>query len=70
MDSAGITQTQEISRNTILLNPSVRSYTLNDLSPFTTYNVNVSAIPSDQQYRPPTKITITTQMAGKILFLP
>ena len=35
-----------------------------DLSPFTTYHVNVSAIPKDRSYRPPAKITVTTQMAA------
>ena len=35
-----------------------------DFSPFTTYHVNVSAIPNDRSYRPPAKITVTTQMAA------
>ncbi|XP_049808964.1 tyrosine-protein phosphatase Lar [Schistocerca nitens] len=64
MDSQGMTQTQIIPRQEILLKPHIRSYTLSDLSPFTTYSVNVSAIPSDHQYRPPTKISVTTQMAA------
>ena len=37
-------------------------YTIKDLSPFTTYHVNVSAIPEDRSYRPPAKITVTTQV--------
>ena len=37
---------------------------IQDLSPFTTYHVNVSAIPKDRSYRPPAKITVTTQMAA------
>ena len=32
------------------------------MSPFTTYHVNVSAIPEDRSYRPPAKITVTTQV--------
>ncbi|XP_060521097.1 tyrosine-protein phosphatase Lar isoform X3 [Cylas formicarius] len=64
VDSQGITQTQSIPRVEILLNADVKSHTINELSPFTTYNVNVSAIPSDNSYRPPTKITVTTQMAA------
>lgn len=59
-----MTQTQIIPRRTILLEPHARSHTINELSPFTTYNVNVSAIPSDHRYRPPTRITVTTQMAA------
>lgn len=65
VDSQGITQTQNVPRRLIMLEPMVQSHTINELSPFTTYNVNVSAIPSDHQYRPPTKITVTTQMAGQ-----
>ncbi|XP_057663136.1 tyrosine-protein phosphatase Lar isoform X3 [Diorhabda carinulata] len=64
VDSQGITQTQNIPRVEIKLDADVRSHTINELSPFTTYNVNVSAIPTDNSYRPPTKITVTTQMAA------
>lgn len=64
VDSQGITQTQNIPRVEITLSDDVKSHTINELSPFTTYNVNVSAIPSDNSYRPPTKITVTTQMAA------
>ncbi|XP_076229923.1 tyrosine-protein phosphatase Lar isoform X5 [Nomia melanderi] len=64
VDSQGITQTQVVPRREIRLEPSVTTTTINELQPFTTYNVNVSAIPRDGQYRPPTKITVTTQMAA------
>ncbi|XP_076757588.1 tyrosine-protein phosphatase Lar isoform X5 [Xylocopa sonorina] len=64
VDSQGITQTQIIPRKQILLEPSVTTTTINELQPFTTYNVNVSAVPRDGQYKPPAKITITTQMAA------
>lgn len=64
VDSQGITQTQIIPKVEIKLNHDIKSHTINELSPFTTYNVNVSAIPSDESYRPPTKITVTTQMAA------
>jgi netrin-G3 ligand len=49
---------------TILISPKTQEYVIKDLSPFTTYHVNVSAIPSDRSYRPPAKITVTTQMAA------
>ena len=42
------------------------SYAINELSPFTTYNVNVSAVPPDRSYRPPTRLTVTTQMAAPL----
>ncbi|XP_028163729.1 tyrosine-protein phosphatase Lar isoform X1 [Ostrinia furnacalis] len=64
VDSLGMTQTQEIPRKEIIVKHDRTSFSINDLSPFTTYNVNVSAIPNDDSYRPPTKITVTTQMAA------
>uniref|UniRef100_A0A1B6E7X3 protein-tyrosine-phosphatase n=1 Tax=Clastoptera arizonana TaxID=38151 RepID=A0A1B6E7X3_9HEMI len=64
VDSQGITQTQIVPRRAIVLGPDVKSHSINELSPFTTYNVNVSAIPPDNLYRPPTRITVTTQMAA------
>ncbi|CAH1184278.1 unnamed protein product [Phyllotreta striolata] len=64
VDSQGITQTQNIPKVEIKLDAAVRSHLINELSPFTTYSVNVSAIPTDNSYRPPTKITVTTQMAA------
>ncbi|XP_076293559.1 tyrosine-protein phosphatase Lar isoform X3 [Lasioglossum baleicum] len=64
VDSQGITQTQIVPRKEIRLDPSITSTTINELQPFTSYNVNVSAIPRDGQYRPPAKIKVTTQMAA------
>ncbi|XP_045495548.1 tyrosine-protein phosphatase Lar isoform X3 [Colias croceus] len=64
VDSLGMTQTQEIPKREIVVKHDRTSYSINDLSPFTTYNVNISAIPNDNSYRPPTKITVTTQMAA------
>lgn len=64
VDSQGITQTQNVIRREIILKHHIKSHTINELSPFTTYFVNVSAIPTDYSYKPPTKITVTTQMAA------
>ncbi|KAL4709306.1 hypothetical protein ACJJTC_013366 [Scirpophaga incertulas] len=64
VDSLGMTQTQEIPKKEIIIKKDRTSYSINDLSPFTTYSVNVSALPNDDSYRPPTKITVTTQMAA------
>ncbi|XP_023318195.1 tyrosine-protein phosphatase Lar isoform X3 [Trichogramma pretiosum] len=64
VDSQGMTQTQIVPRRTILLDANTLSTEVKDLQPFTTYNVNVSAVPPDQKYRPPSKITVTTQMAA------
>lgn len=64
VDSQGITQVQVVTKRSTVLEPHARSHTINELSPFTTYNVNVSAIPGDHRYRPPARITVTTQMAA------
>ena len=64
VDSQGITQVAQIATVTILAPPKTNNYTIKELSPFTTYHVNVSAIPKDRGYRPPAKITVTTQMAA------
>ncbi|XP_024084878.1 tyrosine-protein phosphatase Lar isoform X3 [Cimex lectularius] len=64
VDSQGITQIQVVTKRTALLEPHVRTHTIHELSPFTTYSVNVSATPTDHRYRPPARITVTTQMAA------
>jgi receptor-type tyrosine-protein phosphatase F len=66
VDSQGITQVQAVPRRIIELEANARSHTIHELSPFTTYNVNLSAVPADHSYRPPIRITVTTQMAGTI----
>uniref|UniRef100_A0A0K2UZ97 Uncharacterized protein n=2 Tax=Lepeophtheirus salmonis TaxID=72036 RepID=A0A0K2UZ97_LEPSM len=64
VDAQGITQSATIPTITILVSPKTTEYVIKDLSPFTTYHVNVTAIPPDRRYRPPAKITVTTQMAA------
>ncbi|XP_037912845.1 tyrosine-protein phosphatase Lar isoform X5 [Hermetia illucens] len=64
VDSQGFSQTQIVPKREMMLKQHIKTHTINELSPFTTYNVNVSAIPPDYSYRPPTKITVTTQMAA------
>ena len=64
LDAQGVTQSAHIPTITILVSPKTTTYKINDLSPFTTYHVNVSAIPEDRSHRPPAKITVTTQMAA------
>ena len=66
VDSQGITQTQVIGPQTAILSQDTLSYSINELSPFTTYSVNVSAVPPDRSYRPPARLTITTQMAAPL----
>ena len=69
VDAQGITQTAVVPKRTIMLDYNTLNHLVGDLSPFTTYSVNVSAVPSDLTYRPPARITVTTQMAGEFCML-
>ena len=64
VDENGATQTEMIPPQVIFLNRTDTSYTLHRLSPFTTYKVNVSAVPPMREYRPPASIYVTTKMHG------
>jgi receptor-type tyrosine-protein phosphatase F len=64
VDSDGISQTQVFKPREITVSQDKESMTIGELSPFTTYNVNVTAVPPDHSYRPPAKITVTTHMAA------
>ncbi|XP_037790412.1 tyrosine-protein phosphatase Lar-like [Penaeus monodon] len=64
VDAQGVTQVQKISVTTKIVNKRKHSFIIEDLRPFTTYTVNVTAVPQTQEYRPPAKITVTTQMAA------
>ncbi|KAF4525355.1 hypothetical protein B566_EDAN007837 [Ephemera danica] len=57
VDAQGITQTAVVPKRTIMLDYNTLNHLVGDLSPFTTYSVNVSAVPSDLTYRPPARIT-------------
>lgn len=59
-------QVIRIDKVTKIVNRKTYNYILEDLLPFTTYTVNVTAVPSTTEYRPPAKITVTTQMAGEL----
>lgn len=63
-DSQGILQQLTIPTQMIYVNGDVNEYKVETLMPFTTYQVNVTAIPSDETPRPPAKITVTTAMAA------
>lgn len=64
VDAQGITQTQMMPRRDLQLDNAVRVYQLSQLQPFTTYRVNLTAVPADRSYRPPATVTVTTQMAA------
>ena len=64
VDAQGITQTQVMARRDVLLHNDSRQHQLSQLQPFTTYRVNLTAVPGDRSYRPPATVTVTTQMAA------
>ena len=65
VDAQGVTQVQKIATVSRIVSNRKFSYVIEELRPFTTYTVNVTAVPQTSEYRPPAKITVTTQMAGK-----
>ncbi|KAE8743781.1 hypothetical protein FOCC_FOCC009612 [Frankliniella occidentalis] len=64
VDAQGITQTQVMQRRDQQLDHDSRVHQLTQLQPFTTYRVNLTAVPADKSYRPPATVTVTTQMAA------
>lgn len=64
VDAQGVTQSQPVPKKTEILPPDTDSFHISNLSPFTTYNINVTAKSAGAEYRPPTRITVTTQMAA------
>ncbi|XP_037094696.1 tyrosine-protein phosphatase Lar-like [Pollicipes pollicipes] len=70
LDAEGVTQSQRIEPRALILDAkrcektSVCRKQIEDLEPFTTYTVNVTAVPDDNGYRAPAKIRVTTQMAA------
>ncbi|XP_022247937.1 tyrosine-protein phosphatase Lar-like isoform X3 [Limulus polyphemus] len=63
-DSQRVLQTLTIPVQTILIEPNITEYKIDDLMPFTTYQVNITAIPPEESYRPPAKISVTTARAA------
>lgn len=63
-DSQGVLQRLVVPTKTHDLPSGSTSYKIQNLMPFTTYQVNVTAIASSQQYRPPAKLIVTTAMAA------
>ncbi|KAK3869100.1 hypothetical protein Pcinc_025578 [Petrolisthes cinctipes] len=64
VDAQGVTQVQKIPATPRFVSNREISYIIEELRPFTTYTVNVTAVPQTKEYRPPAKITVTTQMAA------
>ncbi|XP_043196400.1 tyrosine-protein phosphatase Lar-like isoform X3 [Amphibalanus amphitrite] len=74
LDAEGVTQSQRIQARTMVVDAGRCDYTssstnacglvIDSLEPFTTYTVNVTAVPNDSEYRAPAKIRVTTHMAA------
>ncbi|XP_037557274.1 receptor-type tyrosine-protein phosphatase delta-like isoform X3 [Dermacentor silvarum] len=63
-DSRGSPQELPIPPQSVLLDVGTTNYTIENLIPFTSYKVNLTAVPRDGSYRPPAKIMVTTAMAA------
>ncbi|XP_064477479.1 tyrosine-protein phosphatase Lar-like isoform X1 [Ornithodoros turicata] len=63
-DSQGSLQQLPIPPKNILLEAGTTNYTIENLMPFTSYRVNITAIPRDNSFKPPAKIMVTTAMAA------
>ena len=75
LDAEGVTQSQRIQARSTVVDSSRCDFTssstnacglvIDSLEPFTTYTVNVTAVPNDNEYRAPASIRVTTHMAGE-----
>lgn len=63
-DSRGSPQELPIPPQSVLLEIGTTNFTIENLIPFTSYKVNLTAVPRDGSYRPPAKIMVTTAMAA------
>ncbi|XP_035214536.1 tyrosine-protein phosphatase Lar-like [Stegodyphus dumicola] len=63
-DSQEVLQELPIPPQVIYVDSSVTELRVDNLMPFTSYQVNITAIPQDNSFRPPAKITVTTAMAA------
>ncbi|XP_054706437.1 tyrosine-protein phosphatase Lar-like isoform X2 [Uloborus diversus] len=63
-DSHNVLQELPIPPQVIYVEATVTELRVDNLMPFTSYQVNITAIPQDESFRPPAKITVTTAMAA------
>ncbi|CAL1265790.1 unnamed protein product [Larinioides sclopetarius] len=63
-DSHGLLQELPIPPQDEIVDASTTELRVDNLMPFTSYQVNITAIPHDETFRPPAKITVTTAMAA------
>ncbi|KAG0428853.1 hypothetical protein HPB47_024186, partial [Ixodes persulcatus] len=63
-DDQGGLQELPIPPQNVLLDVGTTNITIENLIPFTSYRVNITAVPRDGSFKPPAKITVTTAMAA------
>ncbi|GIX68631.1 tyrosine-protein phosphatase Lar [Caerostris extrusa] len=63
-DSQGNLQKLPIPTHTVFVDATTTNYSVDNLMPFTSYQVNITAVPAEETFRPPAKITVTTAMAA------
>ncbi|XP_055931726.1 tyrosine-protein phosphatase Lar-like isoform X3 [Argiope bruennichi] len=63
-DSHGLLQELPIPPQDEIVDAMTTELRVDNLMPFTSYQVNITAIPHDETFRPPAKITVTTAMAA------
>ncbi|XP_071033354.1 tyrosine-protein phosphatase Lar isoform X4 [Parasteatoda tepidariorum] len=63
-DSHGVLQELPLPAKSELQPATITELKVDNLMPFTSYQVNITAIPQDESFRPPAKITVTTAMAA------
>jgi receptor-type tyrosine-protein phosphatase F len=64
VDAQGTFKVLVIPPTTFNVSHNVTEYTISGLIPFTSYEVNVTALPADTTFRPPARLIVTTSMAA------
>lgn len=64
LDNKGVRQQLSIPSRTLYTSNNNTQIVIDDLMPYTKYRINVTAVPSKEDFRPPVTIQITTAMAA------
>ncbi|UYV73145.1 PTPRD [Cordylochernes scorpioides] len=64
-DSQGALQRLPLPPVEVFVDSERTEYSIDSLFPFTSYQVNITAVPPDESPRPAAKMIVTTAMAGE-----
>lgn len=64
LDNKGVRQQLSIPPRTLYTNNTSTQIVIYDLMPYTKYRINVTAVPSKEEFKPPVTVQITTSMAA------